>query len=144
MDNTVQTFLKSHRVSVLGVGQEDGKVHSATLHCAHLVDPLSFFFMTEKDSKKCVSLLDGKETYASLVVGFSEEDFVTFQAEGNVVIVTEERQHVSYVEAYMHKYPSRTERKNNPNNVLLQFTPSWWRYRDYKSKPFLEINSDTK
>lgn len=143
MNIIIQTFLQSHRISVLGVLQDGGKVHSAALHYTHLQDPFKFFFMTEKESQKCRDLINGKENSASLVIGFSEEEFVTFQAEGTVKIVTDEENIAEGTEIYMQKYPSRTERQNNPNIVLLQFTPTLWTYRDYKTKPVTEITSNT-
>jgi general stress protein 26 len=139
MDKNISSFLQHHRISVLSVLQADGSIHSATLHYANNENPLSFFFMTGKKTEKCLSLLDGSERPSSLVVGFSEEEFATFQAEGKVKILDQDSE--SSWKTYIDKYPSRSQGKVNPEYVLLQFIPSWWRYTDMKSNPAVKITS---
>lgn len=138
MDASILAFLKHHRISVIGVLQEDGTVHSATLHYAHSSDPVSFYFLTGKQSRKARPLAEGKETPGSLVIGFSEEEFCTFQAEGTITISTDE----SGWEAYVTKYPNRSNLKTDPEIVLLKFTPTWYRYTDMKTKPPTTISSE--
>jgi general stress protein 26 len=130
MDENTKAFLKNHRISVLGVLQDDGVVHSATMHFASSSDPLVFFFMTEKNSIKCKSLQDKSARKASLVIGFNEEEMVTFQAEGEVSFLTEENKELGW-ETYVKKYPNRVNGKEDPDVVILQFIPSWARFSDY-------------
>jgi general stress protein 26 len=130
MDTTALAFLKTHRVSVLGILQEDNSIHSATLHYSHSEDPLHFYFLTDKASRKCRPLVSGKEVSASLVIGFSEEEFATFQAEGMVSIMSLENDLESGWKAYGSKYPERRGGRKNPDVVLLRFTPIWTRFTD--------------
>lgn len=140
MDKNVISFLQHHRISVLSVLQSDGSIHSATLHYATIENPLSFVFMTGKKSQKCQSLLDGSEQVASLVVGFSEEEFVTFQAQGKVKMV--EKSDNEKWQIYIDKYPSRSKGRENPEYVLLQFTPLNWKYTDMKGDSPVKVISD--
>ena len=130
MDENTKAFLKNHRISVVGVLQDDGVVHSATMHFACSSDPLVFFFMTGKATIKCKSLQDGKPRKASLVIGFNEEEMATFQAEGELSFLTEEYQGLAW-ETYFKKYPNREKGKDDPNVVVLQFIPNWGRFSDY-------------
>jgi len=139
MDKKVSEFLEQQRISVLSILQTDGSIHSATLHYASISNPPSFFFMTEKDSKKCASLLEGQVQVASVVIGFSEEEFTTFQAEGKVRIASKEAD--AEWKTYINKYPTRSKGRENPSYVLLEFTPSWWRYSDTKASPQVKIES---
>ncbi len=141
MDKTVQDFLSNDRIAVLGILQDDNSVHSASLHYAHTDEPLVFYFLTERESRKCRPLIRGQAPQASLVVGFSEEIFKTFQAEGTVAFVDNNEQGRVW-EIYLQKFPDNAKWKDDEDMVLLKFTPTWWRYRDYKAKPLLEISSE--
>lgn len=143
MDNKVVAFLNSHRVSVLGVLQNDSMVHSATLHFAHAENLPHFYVWTEKASRKCQSLLDGSERNASFVVGFDEEEFATFQAEGKVKIAMGDDLENGWT-AYGNKFPDRKAGRENPDMVLLQFTPNWWRFTNMKTDPKTVISSEEK
>lgn len=143
MDQRISAFLEAHRVSVMGVLQSDGTIHSASLHYAHSEKPLGFYFITGRDSRKCRSLLDGAVQNASLVIGFNEEEFVTFQMEGKVKIVEDETELDNAWKTYLEKYPSRSGRKDNPEIAVLKFAPDWWRYTDMKTDPTTIINSES-
>ena len=140
MDSRVQGFLKAHRISVLSLLQEDNTVHSATLHYCYQESPLSFFFMTEKESEKCKSLKDKAGRPAALVIGFSEEEFATFQAKGMVSMITDNLNPAWSL--YVEKYPSRTKAQMSPDYVLLQFTPISWKYADIKTQPMTRVTSE--
>lgn len=133
MEDSIKQFLKAHRISVAGIIQKDGTVHSATMHYAHSEDPLTFYFMTDKSSRKCRPLQDGESANASLVIGFNEEEMATFQAEGTISFLKEENQDKGW-DAYTKKFPNRAGGKDNPEVVILQFTPNWGRFTDYKGQ----------
>ena len=144
MDPILLEFIRKNRISVLGVLSPEGGPHSATLHYAHRENPLSFLFVTERDSRKCRSLLDDEEHKASLVIGFSEEEFATLQMEGNIKILSNEKELEKAWADFLQKYPSSAKRKVNPNFVVLQFVPTWWSYRNLKTNPITKISSDEK
>lgn len=142
MNTTVLEFLRSHRVSVLSVLQEDNSIHSAALHFAHNEDPVAFYVWTGKDSRKCRSLLSGREVNAALVIGFEESEFATFQAEGTVKILTDEKELDEGWKVYGSKLSERSGGRADQDMVLLRFTPVWWRYTDLKTDPKVEISSE--
>lgn len=134
MDKHIEAFLNNQRVSVLGVLQNDRTIHSAALHFAYSKDPLAFYFITEKKSRKCASLLDNKAHNASLVIGFSEEEFTTFQCEGTVKIISDPSKLEASWNIYVGKFAERSSRKSHPDFVLLEFIPQWWRYTNSQTK----------
>ena len=138
----VLDFIGKHRISVLSTVQDDGKPYSATLHYANSVKPLQFLFITEKTSKKCQPLKDEKLHPASLVVGFSEEEFITLQMQGNIQIVSNSKKLQKSWNAYTEKYPQATKRKIDPNFVILSFTLNWWKYTELKPSPPTIISSE--
>lgn len=81
MDIKIQDFLNKNRISVLTTVLPNGSPHSATLHFASSIDPLYFAFWTERNSRKCSHFALDSKYPASLVVGFSEEEFKTLQME---------------------------------------------------------------
>src|SRR5215212_5965528 len=105
MDSKVQEFLKNHRVSVLSIVQDDSTVHAAALHFAHSEDPFYLYSLTGKGSRKCRSLLSGKQIPASIVIGFDESEFASFQADGTVKIVSEDSEVDEGWKIYGTKYP---------------------------------------
>ena len=141
MNETVIHFLNTHRVSVLGILQKNNAIHSASLHFAYSKDTNSFFFITPRSSRKCESLLNNETQNASLVIGFSEEEFTTFQAEGEVKIVTEKDEEKAW-EIYLKKYPSRETRKSNEEFVILEFRPDTWKFTNMKVDPAIKISSE--
>ena len=141
MDQTVKAFLTNHRVSVFSLLRDEHSIDSATLHYAYREEPLAFYFLTDKDSRKVRPLLSGKEVSAALVVGFDESEFATFQAEGSVVLLASDSAAEGW-KVYTQKHPEREKLKTDPDIVLLKFTPTWWRYTDMKTKPKSVISSD--
>ncbi len=133
MDGNAFDFIRKQRVSVLGILQDDTSIHSATLHFAHTEHPPAFYFLTDRNSRKCTSLLSGKAVNASLVIGFREEEFATFQAEGTAVIVQDKDALEEGWNAYGTKYPERAGSRRNDSYVLLKFTPAWTRFSAAKA-----------
>ena len=131
MDERALDLLSSEKVSVLSVCKADGGCHGAAVHFSHQVDPLVIYIQTESTSIKCKKL----PTKASVVVGFSEETMQTLQMDGDICQITdlEEVYKIHYT-----KHPEAEKYKNDPTTVFLAFTPTWWRYSDYKNNLFLE------
>ncbi len=140
MDKKINTFIKGNRISVLTTLLKDGSPHSATLHYSHQDKPLRFFVSTENTSRKCQGLLDGKEIKGSMVIGFSEEEFITFQMEGTVRAVTDKKELAGVHKIHYAKYPDGKKWKDDPATIFLVFKPNWWRYTEYKPK-FLVLSS---
>jgi general stress protein 26 len=141
MDSKVLDFLTNHRVSSLTTLLKDGTPHGAALHYSHKSDPLTLYFSTENTSRKCQRLLNGESVKAAVVIGHSEEEWLTLQMEGEVKIVPknelEEVQKIHYK-----KLPSSEAWKNDPTTVILAFTPTWWRFTDLNTEPYTILSSE--
>jgi len=141
MDKNVLDFIEKHRISVLTTLLKDGKPHSATMHYAFSKDPLSFIFLTEKGSRKLSALAESFSP-ASLVIGFSEEEWVELQVEGEIKVVRDKNE-LDYVwKVYADKYVGMDKYKNSPDSIMVLFRPSWWRYTEFRPKPPKVISSE--
>lgn len=130
MNENILNYIKSQRIAVLGVQKLDNAPHSATIHFGHVEDPLSFIILTARDSKKCESLIANGKCKASLVLGTSEEEMKTLQIEGDLEFTEDS----SLMDAYFAKFPEKWD-KYSPggHDAFLLFTPTWWKYTDYKN-----------
>ncbi|HYK08540.1 MAG TPA: pyridoxamine 5'-phosphate oxidase family protein [Candidatus Eisenbacteria bacterium] len=141
MDQKVINFLTKHRVGALTVVNINGTPHAAVVHYAHTTDPLRIYILTEKSSKKAQGLLLGETQRAAFVVGFSEEEWVTFQAEGNIKMVLGEKALQDAQAIYYLKFPNAKHITTNSNLILLEFTTTWWRYSNLNPSPWEVIAS---
>ena len=135
MDPKILDFLTKNRVCSLTVLLPDGSPHASALHCSHKSDPLTLFFSTENTSKKTQGLLDGKSAKASVVIGFSEEEWITLQMDGDIKAVFNPEDLKSIKAIHYLKHPDSKQYENAPETLFLSFTPSWWRYTDYNTDP---------
>lgn len=86
MDLRIKNFLERHRILALSVLLKDGKPYTAVCHYAFNSDG-HFIILTEKTTKKCNGLDFSKLNPASIAIGFSEEEWVEFQATGSIVVI---------------------------------------------------------
>ncbi len=128
MDKIVLDFLAKNRVSCLTTLLKDGSPHASVLHYSHQENPLEIFFSCDNTSLKCEALLEGRSTKASVVIGFSEEEWITLQMDGKVVVISNIEELKKVQDRHYAKHPSSLEFKNVPTTVFLKFTPKWWRY----------------
>lgn len=134
MDQKVLDFLAKEKVCVLSVCMPDGSCHSAAMHFSHQNEPLSVFIGTEKTTKKVQGLLNSEPVKASVVVGFDDAAMITVQMDGAVKMATSvELENIHKV--HYTKHPGAEKYANSPDTCFLIFTPSWWRYSDYKTTP---------
>lgn len=127
MDERVLEFLAKQRVSVLTTMLPDGMLHGAALHYSHIDGPLTLYFSTDKTSRKVKGLLDGQIVKAAVVIGFSEDDWVSLQLDGDVKAVPREELEAAHKIHYA-KHPNSEKYKDDPATMFLAFTPKWWRY----------------
>lgn len=104
------------------------------MHYSHQVDPLQFFFQTWDESTKIQALLHGQNKQASLVIGCSEQENLTFQARGEMKIVTEPAEFERFSKIHYQKHPFAEQYKDE-HTRLISFMPTWWRYTDFTSLP---------
>lgn len=135
MDKKILDFLAKHRVCSLTTLLRDGSPHAAALHYSHRNDPLELYSSTENTSLKTQSLLDGKSTKASVVIGFSEEEWITFQMDGEVKAIFDSEELKRVHSIHYAKIPDAEQYKNDLATIFLKFIPKWWRYTDYNTDP---------
>ncbi|HSW89729.1 MAG TPA: pyridoxamine 5'-phosphate oxidase family protein [Patescibacteria group bacterium] len=143
-DKKIIDFVTKHRISVLTTMLLDGTPHSSTLHYSASFSSFYFIFMTDKESRKNQKLINSGSTPASLVIGFSEEEWVTLQMEGEVRILTKEDQLDEAWRVYSEKFKGSEKYKDLADSVLLKFVPKWWRYTELKPAPAKVISSEGK
>ena len=130
MKENILNFIKSQRIVVLAVPNLDGSPHAAIMHFAHSDEPLQFIILTAHDSKKCKNLVENGTCKASLVLGTSEAEMKTMQLDGDLTFTED----TALMDAYFAKFPEKWE-KYSPggHDTFLIFTPTWWKFSDYKN-----------
>lgn len=131
MHPSVLTYLTSQRIGVLAVEMLDGSPHAATVHFAHTEDPFLFYFETNRTYRKAEPLLAKGTVRASFVVGQSEEDLKTLQMDGELSIVLDEDRE-AFDAIYLSKFENKHAKAGDPNFLPLVFTPTWWRFTDFR------------
>lgn len=128
IDEKITSFLTRHRISVLSLLRSDNSVHGATVHFAHTDSPFEIVIVTETGSRKASALMPGKTAQASVVVGFSEEEWVELQMSGTVRMAVGADEHLKAKNAFELKFGGEIK----DDKVILLFTPAWWRYTEFK------------
>jgi uncharacterized protein YhbP (UPF0306 family) len=123
MDQIIHDFLAKERVCVLATP------HASAMHFTFDESSNVIYLMTRKGSRKLERL-----ELASLVVGFSEQEWITVQLDGKIetILGTE-----SIKNLILKKYPEEFKHMNE-ETVFLAFSPTWWRYSDLKNNLLLE------
>ena len=132
MRKAILDFLKTERVGVLAVEMPDGSPHAAAVHFAHCEGPFVFYFETNKDYRKSEALFGWAKSHASFVVGIDEAIMKTLQLDGFVEIIKDEEKE-NFDKVYLGKFPEKIKKVPNPKAIFFKFTPTWWRYSDYKN-----------
>ncbi len=137
MNSEIIQFLTRERVCVLSVILADGSPHAATVHFSmslESAEPLKIYIQTYDASTKAQPFLDGKTGKAAVVFGFSEQDWQTLQMRGSARRVTVQEELDKIYKIHYAKNPEAEKHKSS-KTVVLEFTPTWWRYTDLKTKP---------
>jgi general stress protein 26 len=142
MNNKILEFITKHRVCSLTTLLPDGSPHAAALHYSHSDNPLTLYFSVENTSKKCQGLVTGETIKGSVVVGFSEEEWITLQMDGEVKAVLDKNELEKIHKIHYSKHPNSEKHKDFPETIFLAFTPSWWRYTDYNTDPLTILSSE--
>lgn len=144
MDGKVLDFLKKEGVCSLTILLKDGSPHAAAMHYSHEDNPLILYFSTENTSRKCQALLDGRFVKGTVVVGFSEKEWISLQMDGRIKVISNKKELTSVRKIHYAKHPDSEKYKDDPATIFLAFTPTWWRYTEFKSDPMVIISSEDK
>lgn len=129
-NNALTDFLRQEPVCTLAVSIDGHTVHAAAMHYSISWNPFRLLFSSDRTQRKCLPLLSGDSAPASVVVGHSEERWVTCQMDGRVEIISDANIH-EVKEIHYARVPSAREFEADPNTVFLQFIPTYIRLRDY-------------
>lgn len=142
MDQKILDFLTKEHIGSLTTTLPDNSLHAAAMHFSHANEPFELYFSTENTSRKCKGLLHGEVVNAAVVVGLSETEWITIQLDGVVQIVSDKSELEKIQTIHYSKHPNSAQYKDAPETVFLKFTPKWWRYTDYNTKPPTLISSE--
>lgn len=131
MDQKVVDFLISERMSVMAVDLPSGAPHASAMHFVWQDGVL--YFCTHSNSRKLTGLTAGQAP-GSVVVGFSETDWVTVQLDGQIAEIESGAEKETAKSLILSKYPESSKYMDK-TAVFLKFTPLWWRYTDFKTTP---------
>jgi uncharacterized protein YhbP (UPF0306 family) len=131
-------YLATQRIGVLAIEMLDGSPHAAALHFAHTENPAVFYIATGVDSRKSEALLKNGSSRATFVVGADENNMKTFQADG-IARVVDASENEAFMEVYLRKFPKREGRVKDAKALLMVFTPTWWRFTDWKTPEGVKI-----
>lgn len=142
MDNRITEFLSKNHICSFSTVLPDSSIHAAALHYSHSDNPLELYLSTDNTSRKCQGLLNGETQKAAVVIGLSEEEWITLQLDGEVQIVSDKGEVEAIQKIHYTKNPGSEKFKDDPATVFLKFTPKWWRYTDFNTDPVLVIYSN--
>lgn len=134
MNPKILNFLAQERVGAISVLLPNGAPHSAAVHYSLQKDPLKIYIQTSNNTKKVQGLLDGKTSKAAMVFGFSEEDWLTLQMDGNARLISDAEKLQSIYKIHYQKNPE-AEKYKGANTVFIEFTPTWYRFTDFNTEP---------
>ena len=141
MDTQIKNFLSNNKIAALTTLLPDGMPHSAAIHFSHGDSPFELYFSTDKTSRKCEGLVNGETVKSSVVIGFSTQEWITFQLSGEITIITNPAELQKVQEIHYAKHPHSAKYKDDPATVFLKFTPKWWRFTDFNTDPVTKIYS---
>lgn len=136
-------LLHKERVGALSVVLSDGSPHIAVVHYSQQTDPVKIFIQTYPTVKTGAIKDKGGVAKAALVVGLSEQEFVTLQMRGNIRIVSDAKELDDIYKVHYAKHPD-AEKYKGSNTIFLEFIPTWWRYVDFKTDPETIIDSSSE
>lgn len=142
MNEKILDFIASHRVCSLSTIMSNGTPHSAAMHYSHSTEPFVFYFSSDNESKKFQGLIDNKTVKASMVIGFSEEEWLSLQMDGDIRAITDIEELKRVQIRHYQKNPNAEVYKDEPYTVFLAFTPNWWRFTDFNTKPETILDSE--
>lgn len=137
MDPRIKNFLERHRVLALSTLLKDGSPYTAICHYAFNSDG-HFIILTEKTTKKCSGFDFSKRNPASIAIGFSEEEWVEFQATGSIVVVpSQSPMYKDLKKNYEEKF--KTTLDLDENDVFLIFDLKEAKYMEFKRDPIVVL-----
>lgn len=134
MNKKIFDFLAKNRVCGFTTLLKSGAPHSAAMHFSYKKNPFEIYIQTEKTGRKMEDLLKTKSGKSSIVVGLSEDDWITLQLDGVVKVIDSKTELLNIHKVHYKKNPGAEQYKDLPDTIFLKFTPKWWRYTEFEPK----------
>lgn len=135
MEKQIIDFLQKNRVCALAVGLPDGSIHSSAMHYSQQVEPLEIYFSTDSECRKYLPFKSSDKIQASIVIGSSEEEWITLQVSGVLEVVKDPAEIRKVKDVHYAKIPGSKKFEGEPTTVYLKFLPNWFRYTDFNTDP---------
>ncbi len=136
----VKAFIQSQHAAVLAVPLPDNAVHAAAMLFSFDLNLAEFYFFTEAGSIKLRPLETRSTCNASLVIGTTEENKLTLQLSG-ILAKVEQFDTLEKIKIVHYARFPQSKAYENATTVFLCFTPIWYRFTDYHTKPPQIISS---
>lgn len=108
------------------------------MHFSWEADADAIYFSADSMQRKCLDLKLGEKRQASVIVGFSEETWITCQMSGVIEMVSESE--LSKVKAvHYDRVPGAAEFEDVETTVFLRFNPNFAKITDYNKEPPKEM-----
>lgn len=138
MNKDVLAFLRINRVAVLTTMLQNNMPHAAALHYSIVENPedtsnFKLLFSVDSEQRKVELLNTTESCNGALVIGFSEEEWVTLQIEGVVRILNKPDDIQAAQQVHYKKHPNSEKYKDFPTTMFIEFVPTWWRYTDFNT-----------
>jgi hypothetical protein len=133
-NDVLKEFLEKELVSVLSVAINADVVHGAAMHYSYSSEPMRLFFSADKTQRKFSGLTSQKSRQASVVIGVSEQTWVTCQMSG-IISEVKASDLKGVKERHFGRIPSARQFENDPGTVFLVFEPQWYRLTDFNVDP---------
>jgi uncharacterized protein YhbP (UPF0306 family) len=131
----ITAFLDNEKLAVITTMIDNSQPHSAVVYFSFDQERNEFYFSVDRTSRKARFLGASHTAHGSLVIGFSDTEWKTFQLEGVVQIIADEDQVADAKKIHYAKNPSSQKYEHDGDTIFLVFKPSWYRYTDFLKKP---------
>ncbi len=132
LPSEILEYLKTQRIGVFAIEMLDGSPHAATVHFAHAENPFQFYIETGINCRKSEPLLKNSSARATLVIGTDENNMKTLQMDG-IARIVKDSENDFFIDTYLKKFPSKEGKVKDPEAVYIIFTPTWYRFTDWKT-----------
>ena len=132
----VLDFIREQRIGVVATINQKGLPEAAAVAMSQ-TDDLEIVFQTPNTTRKYANL--SKNPHVAIVLGCSQENYITVQYEGVAREVTDRAERVQLAKAHVTKNPGSAPYADLPDNKFFVVTPSQIKYSDLPNKVFFTL-----
>ena len=125
-----KNFMYDEKVCVLSVLINSNTLHAAAMHFSIDDQALALIFSADITQEKYKGIVNFGTCPAAVVVGISEEKWITCQLSGHLEVTSPEEQS-RLKKIHYSRIPSDAAFEMDKNTIFLRFTPSSGKITDY-------------